>query len=255
MKIISYNINGVRSAISKGLVDWISDYKADIVCFQETKAQDDQIDKAAFEALGYEVYSFSAQKKGYSGVAILTKLKPKHVEYGMGNELYDSEGRTLRLDFENFSILNSYHPSGSSGDLRQEFKMKWLGDFQVYINQLKEQFPNLVISGDFNICHKEIDINNPKKHTKSSGFLPEERQWMSGFIESGFVDSFRKFYPNTPDRYSWWSYRAGSRGKNLGWRIDYHFVSQAIEHKMTHADIFPMVSQSDHCPILLELNL
>ena len=255
MKIISYNINGVRAAIKKGLVEWVKEYNPDIVCFQETKAQDDQIDVAAFNEIGYELYSFSAQKKGYSGVAILTKTKPKHVEYGMGIEKYDFEGRVLRVDFENFSLLNAYHPSGSSSELRQEFKMQWLADFQNYINELKKEIPNLILSGDYNICHTEIDINNPKRHKKSSGFLPEEREWMTNFIESGFVDSFREIHPNEPERYSWWSYRAGSRGKNLGWRIDYHYVSDSLKDKITDADIFPDVKQSDHCPILVELDL
>lgn len=222
---------------------------------QETKAQDDQIDKKAFEELGYTVYSYSAQKKGYSGVATLSKVKPKHIEYGIGIEKYDNEGRALRLDFDDFSILNTYHPSGSSGDERQAFKMQWLADFQNYIVDLKKDIPNLIISGDFNICHKPIDINNPKRHKKSSGFLPEEREWMTGFIETGFTDSFRAFHPDEPERYSWWSYRGGARQRNVGWRIDYHFVSEALKDKMLDAEILPDVFQSDHCPILVEIDL
>lgn len=253
MKIISYNINGIRSSIEKGLTDWIKLYDADIVLFQETKAQKEQINSQVFEKMGYHVYSFSAQKKGYSGVACLTKTKPLHVEYGMGIEKYDAEGRCLRMDFENFSVLNTYHPSGSSGDERQAFKMQWLADFQIYINKLKQSFPKLVISGDFNICHQKIDINNPQKHNKSSGFLPQERQWIGQFIESGFIDTFRWIYPNQENRYSWWSYRANSRQKNLGWRIDYQFVSENLKDIIFKADVFPEVQHSDHCPILLEL--
>ncbi len=252
-RIISYNVNGIRAAMKKGLVDWMNASRPDVMCFQETKANADQVDSAEFEALGYSTYWFSAQKKGYSGVAIFSKETPKHVEYGMGIEKYDLEGRVIRADYNGYSIMSVYMPSGSSGDDRQAFKMGWLADFQKYIDELKESIPNLVICGDYNICHKPIDIHNPTRNGSTSGFLPEEREWVSQFINSGFIDSFRAFNQE-PHNYSWWTYRAGARGKNLGWRIDYHMVSNSLEDKMKRAAILPEAKHSDHCPVLLELN-
>ncbi len=253
MKIITYNLNGIRAAMSKGLVDWISQVSPDVLCVQEIKANPDQVGVFEFEELGYHHYWYPAQKKGYSGVAIFTKQKPKHIEYGCGIKEYDDEGRILRIDFEEFSVMSVYHPSGSSGDLRQAFKMEWLGAFLNYINQLKATYPNLVICGDFNICHKAIDIHNPKSNANTSGFLPEEREWMEQFINSGFVDSFRHFNQE-PHQYSWWSYRAGSRAKNLGWRIDYNFVTDNLKNRISRSVILPSAIHSDHCPVLLEMS-
>ncbi len=233
-KIISYNVNGIRAAVKKDWFDWIKATDPDIICVQETKAQPDQIPIFEMQELGYQSYVYSAQKKGYSGVAIFTKEEPKHVEYGMGIEKYDFEGRVIRADYNQFSVISVYHPSGSSGDERQAFKMQWLDDFQHYIDNLKKEIPNLIISGDYNICHKPIDIHDPIRNATSSGFLPEEREWMSGFINSGFIDSFRHFN-DQPHNYSWWSYRAGARSKNLGWRIDYHMVAEPLKDKMTRA--------------------
>ncbi|MEO6883221.1 MAG: exodeoxyribonuclease III [Bacteroidia bacterium] len=252
-KIISYNVNGIRSALSKGWMDWLKATDPDIVCLQEIKANPEQLDLTLFENAGYHHYWYPAQKKGYSGVAILSKQKPKHVEYGCGIEKYDAEGRVLRADFENFSVMSVYMPSGSSGEERQAFKMEWLKDFQKYIDGLKKKFPNLVISGDYNICHKPIDIHNPVSNANSSGFLPEERSWIDGFMKSGFVDTFRHFNAE-PHNYTWWSFRANSRAKNLGWRIDYHLVSSPLEAKLKRAVIFPQAKHSDHCPILVELD-
>jgi exodeoxyribonuclease-3 len=253
MKIITYNVNGIRSALGKGLIDWMKNEEPDILCLQEIKANPDQVGLLEFEELGYHLYWYPAQKKGYSGVAIFTKHKPKHIEYGCGNELYDFEGRVIRVDFEDYSVMSVYHPSGSSGDERQAFKMKWLDFFQNYINDLKQKIPNLVLCGDYNICHKAIDIHNPKSNANTSGFLPEERDWMENFINSGFIDSFRHFNQN-PHQYSWWSYRAGSRGKNLGWRIDYNLVTGNMKHRLKHAAILSDIIHSDHCPVLLELS-
>ncbi len=253
MKIITYNLNGIRAAMSKGLIDWISQVSPDVLCVQEIKANPDQVGVFEFEELGYHHYWYPAQKKGYSGVAIFTKQKPKHIEYGCGIKEYDDEGRILRIDFEEFSVMSVYHPSGSSGDLRQAFKMEWLGAFLNYINQLKATYPKLVICGDFNICHKAIDIHNPKSNANTSGFLPEEREWMEQFINSGFVDSFRHFNQE-PHQYSWWSYRAGSRAKNLGWRIDYNFVTDNLKNKISRSVILPSAIHSDHCPVLLEMS-
>ena len=253
MKIITYNVNGIRSAITKGFVDWLKAANPDMICLQEVKADENQIEKQLFEDLGYHIYWYSAEKKGYSGVAILTKIKPKHVEYGCGIEIYDREGRVLRTDFEDFSLMSVYMPSGSSGQERQDFKFQWLADFQQYIDQLKVNFPNLIISGDYNICHQAIDIHNPKSNANSSGFLPEERAWMSGFLESGFIDTFRHFNPE-PHHYTWWSFRAGARQKNLGWRIDYHCASKALEGRLKRALILSEAKHSDHCPALVEID-
>lgn len=253
MKIISYNVNGIRAAIQKGFIDWLKEENPDVLCLQELKADIEQVDISIIEALGYQIYWHSAQKKGYSGVAIFSKVSPKSVTIGCGIEKYDAEGRVIRADFEDFSVMSVYMPSGSSGDERQGFKMIWLADFYQYIDQLKKEIPHLIISGDFNICHKAIDIHNPKSNANSSGFLPEEREWMENFINSGFVDSFRHINAE-PHHYSWWSYRAGARGKNLGWRIDYHLVSDSLRERISHAQILPEVKHSDHCPVVLHLN-
>ena len=252
--IISYNVNGIRAALKKGWSDWASLTNADVICLQETKAHKDQIDLSIFDELGYYHYWFSAQKKGYSGVAILCKEKPLHVEYGCGIESYDFEGRVIRVDFKEYSIISVYFPSGSSGEDRQSFKIRFLKDFTLYVNSLKKKIPNLIISGDYNICHKEIDIHNPISNKNTSGFLPEERDWLSSFLHEGFEDSFRVLNQN-PDQYSWWSYRAGSRLRNKGWRIDYHMVSSSILSKIKRATILSEAKHSDHCPILLEIEL
>ena len=253
MKIITYNVNGIRAALSKNWLDWLKATQADVVCLQEIKASPDQlVDLHLLEELGYQHYWYPAEKKGYSGTAIFTKITPKHVEYGCGLPDYDREGRVIRADFEHCSVLSTYFPSGSSGDERQAFKYQFLNDFQFYINELKSTLPNLVICGDYNICHKPIDIHNPKSNTNSSGFLPEEREWMENFIQSGFVDSFRHFNEE-PHHYTWWSYRAGARSKNLGWRIDYTLVSESLKSNLKRAAILPDAKHSDHCPVLVEL--
>lgn len=252
MKIISYNVNGIRSAMQKGLVEWMAQESPDIVCLQETKALPEQVDCHLFEELGYNLYWMSAEKRGYSGVAIFSKPKPKHVSFGCEIQLYDCEGRVLRADYENFSIMSVYMPSGSSGDARQEFKMQWLEDFQEYVNELKQEIPNLIISGDYNICHHPVDIHDPVRNKNSSGFLPEEREWFSRFVGSGFIDTFRHFNTD-PHNYSWWSYRAGARKNNKGWRIDYHLATENIKGRLKHAAVLPDVVHSDHCPVLLEI--
>jgi exodeoxyribonuclease-3 len=252
-KIISYNVNGIRSAISKGFMDWLKAANPDVICLQEIKAEPGQIDVTVFENAGYHHYWYPAQKKGYSGVAIFTKQKPTYVEYGCGMEKYDFEGRVLRVDFGEVSVMSVYHPSGSSGEDRQAFKMQWLADFQKYIDQLKKERPKLILCGDYNICHQPIDIHNPKSNANSSGFLPEEREWIDGFLKSGFIDSFRH-YNKEPHNYSWWSFRANSRAKNLGWRIDYNLVSNNLESKMKRAAILPEAKHSDHCPVMFDID-
>jgi exodeoxyribonuclease III len=253
MKIISYNVNGLRSAISKDFLNWVAATEADIICIQEIKTFPEQVDLSFLANLGYNFFWHPAQKPGYSGVAIFTKVNPVNVKIGMNNDLYDNEGRVIRADFDSFSLMNVYMPSGSSGDLRQTFKFKWLDDFYNYIEQLKNEIPNLIICGDYNICHSAIDIHNPKSNANSSGFLPEERAWIGKFIDSGFTDSFRHLNKE-PHNYTWWSYRAGARKKNLGWRIDYHMVSNTISKRIIRSEILSLAMHSDHAPILLEIN-
>ena len=253
MKIISYNLNGIRAATTKGFINWLEEESPDVICIQETKAQIDQMPTFELNSIGYDCYYFSAQKKGYSGVAILTKTKPDQVTYGMGIEKYDNEGRFIRADYGDLSIISVYHPSGTSGEERQDFKMQWLTDFQNYIHELSKTRKELIICGDYNICHREIDIHDPKGNAKNSGFLPEEREWIDGFINSGYTDSFRHLYPETKDKYSWWSYRHNSRAKNKGWRIDYCMVSDKIKDRIIAADILSKVKHSDHCPVSLTL--
>ncbi len=252
MKIVSYNLNGLRSAISKGFTDWLRKECPDVICLQETKLQEDQADKVAFETLGYYQIWHSAIKKGYSGVAVLSKKRPDFYSIGIGNPEFDLEGRLIRVDFDSITIVNSYFPSGTTGEIRQAIKMKYLDAIYDYIDTLKKIRPNIILSGDFNIAHKPIDINHPERHLKSSGFLPEERLWMDRFLDLGFIDTFRIFNHN-PQEYSWWSYRAGSRGKNLGWRLDYHMATQNLEKDIKNAGILQEVKHSDHCPVFVEL--
>lgn len=253
-KIITYNVNGIRAALTKGLGPWIQEEDPDILCFQETKAFKEQVETGLFEHLGYKHYWYSAQKPGYSGVAILSKEEPLHVEYGTGNELYDREGRVIRADYPGYSVLCAYHPSGTSGDERQAFKMQWLEFFLNYINELRTTIPNLVLCGDYNICHREIDIHDPVGNKNSSGFLPEERAWFEAFVNHGYVDSFRKLNQD-PHHYTWWSYRANARANNKGWRIDYIMLHGDISAKLTSSVILPMAKHSDHCPMYVTIDL
>lgn len=251
--IISYNVNGIRAALKKGWAEWAEATNADVIALQETKAHPEQLDLSVFEKMGYHHYWFSAQKKGYSGVALLCKEKPLHVEYGCGMEEYDFEGRIIRADFKHYSVISVYIPSGTMGGPRQDFKMQFLADFYKYIDELKTKIPNLVISGDYNICHEAIDIHNPISNKNTSGFLPEEREWVSYFINNGFVDSFRELNKD-PHHYSWWSYRAASRERNKGWRIDYHMISKSLLPMLKRALILPEAKHSDHCPILVDID-
>lgn len=253
-KFISYNVNGIRAALKKDWLNWLQEENPDVICLQETKANRDQVEIEEFEKAGYHSYWYSAEKKGYSGVAIFSKTKPDHIALGCGIEKYDNEGRIIRADFGDFSVLSCYFPSGSSGDERQAFKMDFLADFKVYIQELRKTRPNLLISGDINICHEAIDIHNPVSNKKSSGFLPEERQWITDFLNLGYIDTFRTLNKE-PHNYSWWTYRFGARKKNLGWRIDYHFITESLRDQLKRADILSEVVHSDHCPILVELDV
>lgn len=250
MQIVSYNVNGIRAAMTKGLLNWMEERKADVYCFQETKAEQSQVDLTPFNLLGYNSYWFSAHKKGYSGVAIFTKRKPDTIVYGFDDPAYDTEGRIVRVDFGDTSIISVYIPSGSSGEERQAYKMVWLDYFYAYIDKLKAKNQKLIICGDYNICHQPIDIHDPVSNKNSSGFLPEEREWLSKFIANGFVDSFRQFHQE-PHQYSWWTFRAGARERNKGWRIDYCMTTPNIQLK--DAGILQDVKHSDHCPVWVEI--
>ena len=256
MRIISYNVNGIRAAIKKGFIDWLGTNPADIICLQETKANKEDADFTSIEALGYETFWFSAQKKGYSGVAVFTKIKPTNVVYGSGIEQSDFEGRVIRVDFGDITLINAYYPSGTSGDERQAYKYQWLGEFDGYLQALKETRPKLIVTGDYNIANNAIDIHDPKGNKNSSGFLPEEREWLTGFYQRGWIDSFRYLNPDKKEAYSWWSQRFPTvRLQNKGWRIDYISVTDNLKERIKEATIYPDVKHSDHCPIYLELEV
>ena len=253
MKLISYNVNGIRAAFGKDFLLWLEHATPDVLCIQESKAQPEQIAQISFAELGYQSYWYSAEKKGYSGVGIVTKHEPKHIEYGCGIEHIDAEGRIIRADFEDFSVISVYVPSATNID-RLDFKMQFCYDFLDYIKELKKKIPNLIISGDFNICHQAIDIHDPVRLANTSGFLPIEREWLSKFIdECGLIDSFR-YFNQEPNQYSWWSYRANARANNKGWRLDYNFVSQSMENQLKRAVILKEAVHSDHCPVMVELS-
>lgn len=254
MRLISYNVNGIRSAIKKGFLEWLITDPADVICLQEVKALRENIALQQIEDLGYQVHWFAAEKKGYSGVALLTKLRPERVLVGSGMAQSDLEGRVIRADYGSLTLLNCYFPSGTSGELRQSYKYQWLEEFYHYIQHLRQERPYLVVCGDYNIAHKPIDIHNPVGNKNSSGFLPEERAWMDRFLESGFTDSFRYVNPH-PHQYTWWSQRFPSvRLQNKGWRIDYISVAASLDKHIRDAAIYPEVKHSDHCPVFLELD-
>ncbi|MEB8328483.1 exodeoxyribonuclease III [Flavobacteriaceae bacterium KMM 6897] len=252
MKIVSYNVNGIRAALKKGFLDWLQAVDPDVVCLQEIKANEEQLDLEVFEAAGYPYhYWYSAQKKGYSGVAILSKKKPDNVVFGTGIDYMDFEGRNVRADFDGVSVMSLYLPSGTN-IARLDHKLQYMADFQDYISNLKKECPHLVICGDYNICHEAIDIHDPIRNKNISGFLPVEREWIGDFMGNGFIDSFRHFNKE-PDNYTWWTYRANARANNKGWRLDYGMVSEPLLKRLKRSVILSEAKHSDHCPILLEL--
>ncbi|MDX1912793.1 MAG: exodeoxyribonuclease III [Saprospiraceae bacterium] len=254
LNIISYNVNGIRSAINKGFLEWLAAEQPDIICLQEIKALREDVPLLELEALGYHHHWFSAEKKGYSGTATFSKVAPDHVVAGCGIPDYDREGRILRTDFGEWTLLNCYFPSGTTGDVRQDFKMKFLADFSRWVNRLRTERPQLVVVGDYNIAHQEIDIHDPKGNKNSSGFLPEERAWMSEWLAGGFTDAFRYLNPDMKE-YSWWSFRAGARGNNKGWRIDYQSVTDNLRDNISFARHLNEVAHSDHCPVKMLIDL
>ena len=252
--IASYNVNGIRAAIRKGFLLWLQQTNPDVICIQETKAHKKQVATQAIEKAGYPYhYWFSAQKKGYSGVAIFCKEKPKHIEYGTGIDYMDIEGRNIRVDFETISVMSLYLPSGTNLN-RLQYKLQYMADFQKYVDKLKQKTPNLVICGDYNICHQAIDIHDPVRNANVSGFLPVERKWLDHFINSGFIDSFR-YLNKKPHQYTWWTYRANARANNKGWRIDYNMVAKPLHQNIKRAVILKEAYHSDHCPHLVEITL
>ena len=252
MTIASYNVNGIRAAMSKGFVSWLVATNPDVICLQEIKAMEDQIDTEALAKAGYvHQYYFSAQKKGYSGVAILSKTQPDHVEYGTGIEGMDFEGRNLRADFGTLSVMSMYLPSGTNTD-RLSYKFNYMDEIYDYFMDLKKQRHELIVCGDYNICHEAIDIHDPIRNQTVSGFLPEERAWMSKLLGSGFVDSFRHLNKN-PHHYTWWTYRANARANNKGWRLDYGLITEPLLPQLKRSLILSQAVHSDHCPILVEL--
>jgi len=254
ISIASYNVNGIRAAVRKDLPGWLAQNRPDILCLQETKARPEQVDTGPFEALGYRHFWHSAEKKGYSGVATLTTREPDAVIEGCGMPEYDQEGRILRTDFGDWTLLNCYFPSGTTGGERQAFKMKFLSDLVPWIRELMAERPRLVVVGDYNIAHTEKDIHDPVRNKKTSGFLPEEREWLSQWFELGFTDAFRYLHPAKVE-YSWWSYRAQARAKNKGWRIDYQSVTGNLAGKLQAATHRPDAEHSDHCPVWVEIDL
>jgi exodeoxyribonuclease-3 len=249
MKLISWNVNGLRAAVQKGFLDYFNQEDADIFCLQETKLQAGQID---LELNGYHQYWNYAEKKGYSGTAIFTKKEPISVTYGLGIEEHDKEGRVITLEFENFFMITVYTPNSQEALARLDYRMKWEDDFRAYLLKLNEIKP-VIVCGDLNVAHKEIDLKNPKTNRKNAGFSDEEREKMSKLLESGFIDTFRYFYPELTGAYSWWSYRFNARKNNAGWRIDYFIVSQKLKDYLKDAEIHKDTLGSDHCPVVLKL--
>ena len=253
MKLFSWNVNGVRAIEKKGFLDWMSSELPDVLCIQEIKAKFEQLPDTLQNIDGYYSYWHSADKLGYSGVATFCREEPLHVQYGLGIEKYDQEGRVLITEFENFLLYNIYFPNGQKDEFRLQYKLDFYNDLLVILNDQVESGNNVIVAGDWNTAHQPIDLANPKANEKYSGFLPVERAQLDEYVEHGYVDSFRLFH-DEPNRYSWWTYRHGARERNIGWRIDYFFTNQEFANQIANADIHDNVMGSDHCPISLELS-
>ena len=251
MKFVSWNVNGLRACVQKGFLDFFHDVDADFFCLQETKLQPDQI---ALELPGYTQYWCSAEKKGYSGVAVFTRKEPKQVRYGMGIDEHDHEGRVIAVDLDDFWLVAVYTPNSQDELKRLDYRMRWEDDFRAYLKKLEEDKP-VVVCGDLNVAKEEIDLKNPKTNRKNAGFTDEERNKMRELLAAGFVDSFRYLHPDEEGAYSWWSYRFKAREKNAGWRIDYFLTSEALKDKIADAKIHPEIFGSDHCPVELTLSV
>ncbi len=253
-RILSWNVNGFRAVYKKGFMDWMHGESPDILCLQETKAQEDQIQKELKDVNGYHYFFCSAERKGYSGVAIFTKEIPISVKQGFGIPRFDSEGRVLVAEYKGFILCNVYFPNGGSGPERLAYKMDFYKHFLEFMLQLKNSGKNVIVCGDVNTAHKEIDLARPKENSKISGFLPQERAWIDACVENGFLDIFREFNQE-PQQYSWWDMKSGARARNVGWRIDFFLVAEKIKNKVKAAFIMPEVLGSDHCPVGIELEV
>lgn len=253
-RLVSWNVNGLRAVSKKGFFDWLQKDRADIVCLQETKISADQFTKDLLEPKGYKSYFNCAQRRGYSGVLIYTRQEPKSISYGLGLEKFDVEGRVIQAEFDQFTLLNIYYPNGKAREERLRYKMDFYDAFLKYAQKLRKSGQKLIICGDFNTAHKEIDLARPKENVNESGFLPEERAWMDKFVAKGYIDTFRHF-SNLPEKYTWWHMRTRARERNVGWRIDYFFASQDLEKKLHNADIHDQIQGSDHCPVSLSLKV
>jgi exodeoxyribonuclease-3 len=252
MKILSWNVNGIRAIERKGFLEWISVEAPDILCLQETKASATQLSPSLLQPAGYYTFWSSPEKKGYSGVATFTKEKPANVRYDLGINRFDTEGRMLLTEYADFSLFNIYFPNGKKNATRLQYKLDFYNLFLDYIEKIKKDNSRLIICGDFNTAHKEIDLAHPKQNEKTSGFLPIERGWMDKLVAHGYIDTFRHFCPE-PEQYTWWDMRTGARQRNIGWRLDYFFVTESLISSVTRAFIMPQVVGSDHCPVGIEL--
>ena len=252
MKLFSWNVNGVRAFEKKGILDWLASESPDVLCIQETKAKFEQLPDSLQNLDGYFSYWHSADKLGYSGVATFSKKEPLHVQYGLGIDKYDKEGRVLITEFDNFLLYNIYFPNGQKDEIRLQYKLDFYDDLLEILDDQVASGNNVIVAGDWNTAHKEIDLANPKANANYSGFLPVERAQLDTYVDHGYVDSFRLFH-DEPDRYSWWTYRFGARQRNIGWRIDYFFTNQEFADNISDADIHEDVMGSDHCPVSIEL--
>lgn len=253
MKLISWNVNGIRAVQKKGLLDWLAREQPDILCLQETKASPDQLDPELIAPPGYQTYWASADRKGYSGVALYTKIEPLSVVTGLGFPEYDCEGRTIVAEYPDFTLITAYFPNGGRDHSRVPYKMAYKADFLNYCNGLCKEGKGVIFCGDVNTAHREIDLARPKQNVKTTGFLPEERIWIDQVVEQGYIDIFRHRNPDLEGAYSWWSNRSGARENNIGWRIDYFFITPDLLERVVDAQIHPEVLGSDHCPISLTL--
>lgn len=254
MRLVSWNVNGIRAIERKGFLNWLGNESPDILCVQETKSHPEQLKNDLLEPGGYTTYWSAAERKGYSGVAVFTKTEPKFVKEGLGVKEFDTEGRTLILDYENFSLFNIYFPNGRNGNVRVPFKLAFYDAFLKKVEKLRKAGKKLVICGDVNTAHTEIDLARPKENEKNTGFLPEERAWVSKFLSQGYIDTFRHFNKD-PGHYTWWDYKTKARERDVGWRLDYFFITPNLLPELKKAFILKKVYGSDHCPIGIEVNL
>ena len=257
MRIISWNVNGIRAASRAGLLDWLSDESPDVIAFQEIKATPEQLEATLTAPKGYQTLWNPAQKLGYSGTAIFARTDPLSVTHGFGlgkkSAEFDSEGRVLQAEYKDFVLLNAYFPNSQRDHARLDYKLRFCEMMKTVCDSHVQAGKSIILCGDFNIAHKPIDLKNPKANENNAGYLPQEREWLETFLSKGYVDSFRKFHANEPDHYTWWSYRPGIRDRNIGWRLDYHVVNEALSDRIKSAEIHAKVKGSDHCPVLIEL--